>query len=771
MNRARRSHVWPARAAALIALLALFVMSDIAMAQSPGGQPGLVAADPPPNALLADAPDRIVLTFAEPIAPRSVAVRLLDASGGETPLPAAVDETDSARAVAWPPGMLGGGDYTVLWSIRSAQSGELLSGAYPFRAGVVNNPGAAALDSEWPAPWATLLRWLVFLGTALAGGGFAWARLIAPAPGAHAPGSLPRRGTMTAGALIALLSTIAAPLLLGVRASGELGELANALRAMPLGWWIQLVALASLTLLCLGALASGRAASGMPAMLDWVGLGAGLAALAGLSLTSRATHPVDPPAVALEIAHQWSTALWASGLLYLAAGWRELGSDIARFRLVRWVGGVLLAISIGTGVAAAWGHLPDLATAIASRYGQALAAKTLLVLAILGLGLLAMILPRRSNAVQASGSLATQGCLALLAMLLSALLALLALPGSVTPATLAGVDLVDIVRVDPAAFPTGTGAIHLLVQPASPGTQTIVVRLTDAAGAPLTADPSPVVEVVWHPLLGEAPATIRNGLQAERAGSLFSGSVRLPAATWWEAEVIVTPPGGIATRAHFWLILPDPNVTGRGPAPSAELEATSLFERGLDALASLQSVRSTRRAGDGSGSFTRSEIAMRAATSDRPAAYTETVLDPEGQAVSRQTMIGDERWLLDEEAGWTSAQPEPFPTSASLAAAYRDARGFRLGPREEVGGEVCQVVTFRLPPGQDPSRPAWVAWWVGLASGQVRREALISSHRYLVADFRDFNSDLEIAPPAPPPKNNRGGAPARQGTPVAAPPR
>jgi methionine-rich copper-binding protein CopC len=756
--------------AALIALVALVTMSGVGGSRGFGAVPGLRAADPPPNALLAEAPGRIALTFAEPIAPRSVVVRLRDASGGETPLPSAIDEANAAQVIARPPGMLGSGDYTVLWSVRLAQSGELLSGAYPFRAGVVTNPGAAALDSEWPASGATLLRWLVFLGTALAGGGFAWARLIAPAPGARAPGSLPRRGTMTAGALVALLATLATPLLPGASDAGGLGSVVDSLRGMPLGWWIQLVALAFLGVLCLSALVSGRAASGVPAMFDWVGLGVALAALTGLSLTSHAAHPLDRPALAIEIAHQWSTALWASGLLYLSAGWREMGSDVARFRVVRWVGGVLLAFSVGTGVAAAWGPLPDPATAIASRYAQALAAKTLIVLVILGLGLLAMILPRRSNAVQASGSLAAQGVLAVAAMLLSALLALLALPGAVAPATLAGVELVDVVRVDPAAFTSASGMIHLLAQPAAPGTQSVVVRLTDASGVPLAADPPPVVEVVWEPLFGENPATIRTGLQADRSGSLFSGSVGLPIAGWWAAEVIVSPPGGIAARAQFWLVLPDPNVTGHGPAPSAESRATSLFARGLDALASLRSVRSTRRVGDGSGVLTRSEIAMRAATGDRPAAYTETILDLEGSAISRQTMIGDERWLLEDAAGWTVAEPAPFPTPASLAVAYRDARGFRLGPREEVGGEICQVVTFSLPPGQDASRPAaWGAWWVGLASGEVRREAIVSTRRYLVAEYRDFDADVEIAPPAVS-RPGPAAAPAqRPATPIATP--
>ena len=46
-----------------------------------------------------------------------------------------------------------------------------------------------------------------------------------------------------------------------------------------------------------------------------------------------------------------------------------------------------------------------------------------------------------------------------------------------------------------------------------------------------------------------------------------------------------------------------------------------------------------------------------------------------------------------------------------------------MGPGEEVDGELCQVVTFWQPPHANPSRaPAWFAWWIGLASGELRRD-------------------------------------------------
>ena len=234
--------------------------------------------------------------------------------------------------------------------------------------------------------------------------------------------------------------------------------------------------------------------------------------LVGLSLTDHAlslgagralalaTSTLETGAIPLTIAHQSSTALWLSGLLYLAGSWRELGSDVARFRRVRWIGGVLLGVSIVTGLAGTWDRFPSLGDLLTDRYGQVLAGKGVIVLIIVVLGLVAMVLPRRLIATRAGRSLVTQGVLVLVALFLAAVLALMALPGSVMPASLAGVALADVVPVDRAAFGMESATIHLLTQPVAPGAQTLVVRLTDGHGAALSLDPALEVEVIWTPL-------------------------------------------------------------------------------------------------------------------------------------------------------------------------------------------------------------------------------------------------------------------------------
>ena len=120
----------------------------------------------------------------------------------------------------------------------------------------------------------------------------------------------------------------------------------------------------------------------------------------------------------------------------------------------------------------------------------------------------------------------------------------------------------------------------------------------------------------------------------------------LASAGWWQADVTVTPPNGVAARARFWLVLPDPNVTGTGPEPTGDPEAQALFARGLDSLTSLRSVRYTQRLGEGGGSLYRSQTAVSAADAERPAAYADTVPDAAGDVITQQVIVGDRRWIL-----------------------------------------------------------------------------------------------------------------------------
>lgn len=771
MERAVRAHLSSAFLAMAVVLAAILTVHWDAATQSlpPGSR--LIAADPPPNAILSDTPDRIVLTFSEAINVETASIRLLGSGGLETALvPLPLDGENLDQIAARPSGLLGGGDYVILWSARTLD-GTLLSGAYPFRTGAIENPGAAVFAWQWPSPWATPLRALVFLGTALATGGFAWSRLLASNRRARSPSSLLRGSVMTGGALIALLATLLPPLLqpLDFQMDAEADTLAASLRALPLGWWVQFLALTALVLLCLGALLGGRVPAKAAAPLDWTGLAVGLTALVGLSFTSHAAASRDGIILAWEVAHQWSSALWFAGLCYLVMEWRALGSDIGRFRTVRWLGGALIGIAVLTGIAVALPSVSSLAALLTTRYGQVLSGKSVFVLFILALGLLTLVVPRRANARHANSSLTAQGLLGLVTILFAAVLALLASPRNVTPSTLSGVDLVDSVRLDANAFGASNGLVHLLTQLGEDGPQTIVLRLTDENGMPLAPSTPPDVQVAWTPMASPEPSEIATRLQPDASGSLFTGALALAASPWWRADVVITPPGGITSLARFWLILPDPNLTGRGPDPQTDPAAQETYNRARAAMSDWQSVRLSQRLNRGDSSFARSLTALRAAGPNQPAASSETALDAAGNILSQQRVIGERRWILTREEGWREAEPLPAVTPATLAESYARATGFQLGPREDVDGERCQVITFWQPPDQQTARPAaWYVWWVGLASGQVRREVMISSAEYVVTSFSDFNAPLDIPAPAPAPDPEATPS-HRAATPMATP--
>ena len=135
------------------------------------------------------------------------------------------------------------------------------------------------------------------------------------------------------------------------------------------------------------------------------------------------------------------------------------------------------------------------------------------------------------------------------------------------------------------------------------------------------------------------------------------------------------------------------------------------------------------------------------ADAERPAAYADTIVDAAGDVIAQQVIVGDRRWILVGE-DWVSAEPIPFSPPPRGARPTSTPPGFQFGPREEVDGELSQVVTFWQPPRSNPSRaPAWFAWWIGLASGEVRREAMVSTRHYMVYGYSDFDAPLGITPP------------------------
>jgi hypothetical protein len=319
-----------------------------------------------------------------------------------------------------------------------------------------------------------------------------------------------------------------------------------------------------------------------------------------------------------------------------------------------------------------------------------------------------------------------------------------------------GVEFVKPTNSDVTGCGGGGGCdLHLVITPARPGEQDISLSLTDGQGQPAILDAVPTVDVAWTPLTppSEAtpPPTVTSVLTLDESRSRFTGTVPLRSEGWWEAVVTITPPGARSAYLPiaFWIMLPDPNATSGGPASEAEPEAQALFARGLTTMTALHELRYWQRESDGRGTYTIWDTRVRAGDATQPAAYIRWRTDRQGGQAG-DTMVGDQRWITLPGQGWVAAEPVSFLTPPEWGPLYAGATGFQLGPIRQPNpdNEPFQLVTFWQPAAAAESgQPGWYAWWVGLDSGRVIREDLVSIDLYQSRSFSDFDQPFPINPP------------------------
>ena len=110
----------------------------------------LDSADPAPDSVLEEPPERVVIRFTEPLEPSFSEIRVLDSSG------ARVDNGDSAvdpanpvvMSVSLPP--LADGTYTVGWKNVSTVDGHGVRGSFVFSIGEPGGGKRQSLQSRSP---------------------------------------------------------------------------------------------------------------------------------------------------------------------------------------------------------------------------------------------------------------------------------------------------------------------------------------------------------------------------------------------------------------------------------------------------------------------------------------------------------------------------------------------------------------------------------------------------------------------------------------------
>ncbi|HEV2067003.1 MAG TPA: CopD family protein, partial [Thermomicrobiales bacterium] len=323
----------------------------------------------------------------------------------------------------------------------------------------------------------------------------------------------------------------------------------------------------------------------------------------------------------------------------------------------------------------------------------------------------------------------------------------------------------QVTLVSPARTEAGDDAMlaHLTVEPARQGSNEISIYLTDAMGGAIAANPKPSISL---DLLSLDHGTSRNGVdlvQDPADPTLYTTSgLDLSMNGWWQVTAAIDRIGAERATAPFYILLPDPNTSGMDapPDPPTEPEAEAVFQRGLSAMTSWNSVRWTESLGSGEDVLVIARFAITDGKGAGPPAFDQETLysgsfapgaDGSAPAVPttnsrRSVSIGDRGWLRTSDGAWLEEPSRRFSVPSEWGSIYRGATNIRLGTTQVVNGEEAQIITFRSPDRPDQSE-AWFAWWVGKDSGDVLQVAMIARSHYMVWQYVDINADIRIDPP------------------------
>ena len=509
----------------------LFALSS---AMAVYAHPQIVSVEPAPNARLEQAPERVRITFNEPIEDAFASIQVLDATGR------AVDRGDGRRAqddpttlsASLPP--LEPGVYTVVWQ-AVGRDGHLVKGNFAFTiAGAlpaepspfvpspspdarpdemeraVDQPASRASD---PLPDAALavVRSVMLISANLAVGGMFCLYVIA-VPG---NGRFTRRMyLLVVGALLTLLvATLAFFAVHTLAIAGRITPDALVAVARDTRLGQALVARAILTLITL--LLSNRRPR-------WASALSGVLMLLTFSVSGHPAATETPLAsILLDWIHLAAAAIWVGGLAALALALLQTGEEVnsapdlhpfrtALTRFSRLALGSAAALAI-SGVIAALSYLRAVSDLWLTDYGRALLAKSALFGLLIGFGAYHALLLRRETAWRPGEkvralvrrfrrSLPLEATIAIVVVGIAGVLTSLPHPGAVVmpthaiaPTVVAPIPTIIVMPTPlppptPQPFiatqPAGDLRVTLRIEPAAPGRNQLRILITDAQNRP-----------------------------------------------------------------------------------------------------------------------------------------------------------------------------------------------------------------------------------------------------------------------------------------------
>jgi copper transport protein len=340
----------------------------------------LVSSSPANQAILAEQPPEILLTFSESVDPVGDSIRLVDAQGGPVPLgpidQAAGDDTLRAEL----PGVIADGTYVVGWQAISADSHKI-RGAFTFSIGAATPTAPGVLDDifatgDTSRSDSLLLgagRFLSFGAIGVLLGGLFLAAVLVPELLATR-----RLGRLLIGAaVVAEVGTLVMFVAQAHLISGSFFTWGDVIDTQAGRWWLARL------------LAVGLFALFIP-MRAYLGNTPGrvetaLAALVVLGVVAAGGHAVAGSNVVLgfgaTIVHLAAMSIWLGGLMLLVLGVPREWFWWTASRFSPWALGSVVALA-ATGSVNAWRQLGSLSGLTDSTYGRWLVIKLLLVVVV-----------------------------------------------------------------------------------------------------------------------------------------------------------------------------------------------------------------------------------------------------------------------------------------------------------------------------------------------------------------------------------------------------
>jgi copper transport protein len=537
----------------------------------------LASSDPAANASLPESPQRLTLTFTEPIDLVSARIALLDNRQVEVAGlgPIGVDTDGTTATIPLP--VLQPGIYTVSYQVTSATDGHVTAGIFAFLVDPTGTQPPPSLPSQASSPSSTpdvvAARWLALASTlGLLGVALFWLISARPALAKATDASLAAPWGVLAllavgagGGLALYLSLSARPI---VEAGAHVGHgtgfpldfaspfgstpFANAMRVALVGAGAAFVAA---TARFFAADESRRRGISSPATRGEVGWLVAVMMLAGLSLagSSLAGHAASlggPLFAAIDLGHLLGVAAWIGtlpGLFLLALRARDtLGEALRRHSRVAMVAAPIVVLTgLANSPVVMGGASREL---VASGYGNLLLSKAFLFSAAGGLGAANFFLVRSERFRRSLPLIGVELAIGVLAVVVAA--------GMVTgqpAASRAAVLTTSAIGTAHLYGTAGESSVHVAVNLPTPGSARYQVAVADASTGADRADVQRVILVFTPPAESGLPPERVQLEETDEPWLWGTTGVYTPVLGTWQLEVIVRRVGELDESTSFEL--------------------------------------------------------------------------------------------------------------------------------------------------------------------------------------------------------------------------